>query len=154
MREKNYKILFLGRLFIGLIFAYSGFNKLMEPIENFRGAMAAYDMIPYAVIPLLAPVIPWIEFIFGCFLIVGFQLRISALVLAAMSCSFVILILTTRFVTGSLPADCGCFGEGSLLHLTPLQVVFMDLCDTVIGIRLALLKEHSFSLDLVLKKEK
>ena len=98
--------------------------------------------------------IPWIEFIFGCFLILGFQLRTSALVLAVMSCSFVILILMTRFVTGALPADCGCFGEGSLIHLKPLQVVFMDLCNTVIGIRLALLKEHPFSFDLILNQEK
>lgn len=146
MGEKNYKILFLGRVFVGLIFAYSGFTKLMEPVENFQGGMAAYEIIPYVVIPFLAHVIPWIEFIFGAFLIVGYLPRISALTLAGMSWSFILLILTTRIVTGALPADCGCFGEGSLVHLTPFQVLALDTFNTIVAVRLALCKSHPFSL--------
>ena len=65
--EKTYRILFLGRVCLGLVFAYSGFTKLMEPVENFQGGMAAYEIIPYVVIPFLARVIPWIEFVFGVF---------------------------------------------------------------------------------------
>jgi uncharacterized membrane protein YphA (DoxX/SURF4 family) len=151
MPEKSYKILFLGRMFLGLVFAYSGFTKLMEPVENFQGGMAAYEIIPYVVIPFLARVIPWIEFLFGAFLILGYLPRVSALMLAVMSWSFVLLILTTRIVTGALPADCGCFGEGSLIHLKPMQVLVMDVCSTLIGIRLALLKNHPFSLAAFLK---
>jgi len=150
MSEKGYRILFLGRIFVGLIFAYSGFTKLMEPVENFQGAMAAYEIIPYVLIPFLAHIIPWIEFFFGVFLILGYLPRISALVLATLSGSFILLILTTRIVTGALPADCGCFGEGSLIHLKPLQVVLMDICNAIIGIRLALLKDHPFSLSSAL----
>jgi uncharacterized membrane protein YphA (DoxX/SURF4 family) len=150
-QEKTYKILFLGRIFIGFIFAYSGFIKLMEPVENFQGGMTAYEVIPYVLIPFLAHVIPWIEFLFGSFLILGYLPRVSALVLAGMSLSFVLLILTTRIVKGALPADCGCFGEGSLIHLKPMQVLAMDVCNTFIGIRLALLKTHPFSLAAVLK---
>jgi len=149
--EKTYAILFCGRIFLGLIFAYSGFTKLMEPVENFQGAMAAYEIIPYAVVPFLARVIPWIEFLFGAFLILGYLPRVSALVLAAMSSSFVLLIFTTRIVTGALPADCGCFGEGSVIHLKPYQVLIMDVFNTVIGIRLALLENHPFGLAAFLK---
>jgi uncharacterized membrane protein YphA (DoxX/SURF4 family) len=151
MSEKSYKILFLGRMLLGLVFAYSGFTKLMEPVENFQGGIAAYDIIPYIFIPFLARVIPWIEFFFGSFLIVGYLPRVSAAILAAMSFSFVLLILITRFVTGGLPADCGCFGEGSFVHLKPLQVFILDICNTLIGIRLALLKDHAFSISRFLK---
>lgn len=151
MSEKNYKILFLGRMFLGLIFAYSGFTKLMEPVENFQGGMASYEIIPYALIPFLAHVIPWVEFFFGTFMIVGYLPRVSALVLAGMSGSFVLLILLTRILTGSLPSDCGCFGEGSLIHLKPFQVLLMDIFNTAIGLRLALLKRHPFSLASVLQ---
>ena len=145
-KEKTYTILFLGRLFLGLVFAFTGFTKLLEPVENFQGGMAAYEIIPYVFIPLMAHVIPWVEFFFGVFLMVGYLPRISALVLAAMSWSFVLLILMTRIVTGSLPADCGCFGEGSPIHMTPLQVLLMDICNTFIGIKLALTPKHPFSL--------
>jgi uncharacterized membrane protein YphA (DoxX/SURF4 family) len=146
MPEKSRRLLFLGRMFLGLIFAYSGFTKLVEPVENFQGAMAAYEIIPYGVIPFLAHVIPWIEFLFGVFLILGYLPRVSALVLAGMSLSFVLLIFTVRVVTGVLPANCGCFGEGGLIHLKPIQVVIMDVCNTFIGIRLAFLKNPPFSL--------
>ena len=152
MREGKYKILFLGRIFLGLVFAYSGYTKLIEPVENFRGAMAAYEIIPYLVIPFLAHVIPWVEFVFGVFLLLGYLSRVSALVLAGLSASFVLLILITRIATGALPADCGCFGEGSFIHLKPMQVVFMDLCNTAIGILLAFFKDPPFSLDALLRK--
>ena len=151
--EKTYRILFLGRVCLGLVFAYSGFTKLMEPVENFQGGMAAYEIIPYVVIPFLARVIPWIEFVFGVFLIAGYMPRVSALVLAGMSWSFVLLICTTRLVTGALPADCGCFGEGSLIHFKPLQVLAMDIANTIIGFRLALVKVHPFGLSALLKQK-
>lgn len=154
MKEKSYKILFLGRLFIGLVFAYSGFFKLMEPVENFRGAIAAYEVIPSAVIPLLAHGVPWIEFVFGVFLVIGYLPRVSAGALAGLSWSFILLILSTWVVTGSLPADCGCFGEGSLVHLTPLQVLFLDVFNTVVGVKLALTAHHPFSLAALLKPAK
>lgn len=139
-------------MFLGLVFAYSGFTKLLEPIENFQGGMAAYEIIPYAVVPLLAHVIPWIEFLFGVFLLLGYWPQMSALVLAVMSLSFVLLIVITKIVTKTLPSDCGCFGEGSLIHLNPTQVLVMDVCNSLIGIRLALLKNHPFSLDAFLKQ--
>lgn len=154
MKEKSYKILFLGRVFIGIVFAYSGFFKLLEPIENFRGAMAAYDVIPSMMIPILAQVIPWLEFVFGVFLVIGYIPRISAGVLAALSWSFVLLILITKIETGRLPENCGCFGEGSLFHPKPLQVVLLDICNTLIGVKLALTQEHPFSLDAILKWKK
>ena len=151
--KMNYKILFLCRMFLGLVFAYSGFTKLMDPVENFQGVMASYEIIPYAVIPLLAHVVPWIEFLFGVFMILGYLPRLSALVLGAMSWSFVVLIVATRVVTGSVPPDCGCFGEGSLIHLQPYQVLVMDIGNAFFAICLALRKDHPFSLAAFLKSK-
>ena len=150
-KMKSYKILFLGRVFVGLVFAYSGFIKLMEPIENFQGAMAAYDVIPSAVIPVLAQIMPWLEFVFGVFFVIGYLPRLSAAALAGLSWSFILLILVTRIATGSLPENCGCFGEGSLVHLKPLQVVFLDIFNTLVCVKLALTKDHPFSLAAILK---
>lgn len=145
--EKTYTILFLGRMLIGLIFFYSGYTKLMEPAENFQGAIAAYEIIPYALVPLIARVVPWIELIFGIFVLTGYLTRISSLVLAGMSVSFVVLILATQIMTGTVPADCGCFGEGSFFHLSPWQVFALDVLNSFIGFKLFLTKTHPFSLD-------
>jgi uncharacterized membrane protein YphA (DoxX/SURF4 family) len=152
-QEKTYTILFLGRLFLGLVFAFTGFTKLVEPVENFQGGIAAYEIIPYVFIPLIAHIVPWLEFFFGVFLIIGYLPRISALMLAGMSWSFVLLILMTRIVTGVLPADCGCVGEGSPIHMTPLQVLLMDIFNTVIGLKLALTPKHPFGLTAFLSQK-
>ncbi|HOG23648.1 MAG TPA: DoxX family membrane protein [Candidatus Omnitrophota bacterium] len=151
-RESSYTILFLGRLLIGLIFAYSGYTKLVEPVENFQAAIAAYEIIPYVFIPWIARLIPWIEFIFGVFVIVGYLTRISAAMLAAMSWSFVMVIALTWLVTGSIPADCGCFGEGSFVHFPAYQIFILDVISTLIGIRLCLMRSHPLSLDALLGK--
>ncbi|MBU9888906.1 MAG: DoxX family membrane protein [Candidatus Omnitrophica bacterium] len=151
MNEKSYKILFLGRLFLGLVFAFSGYTKLIVPVENFRGAIAAYAVIPSVLIPLIAHAVPWMEFIFGAFLVVGYLPRVSAAMLAGLSWSFVLLIFYTWIATGTLPEDCGCFGEGSLIHLKPHEVVLLDIFNTIVGAKLALISDHPFSLAALLK---
>jgi len=133
--------LIAARFFLGGVFLYSGLVKLFEPVENFRGAIASYDVIPYEIVPWIAYVFPWLELVFGVFLILGFLPRLSALVLAFFSLSFMALIATTYLVHGELPAGCGCFGEGGL-HLTPLQVIILDAVNTLLGLSLAIHKEH------------
>jgi uncharacterized membrane protein YphA (DoxX/SURF4 family) len=150
VKEKSYKILFFGRVLIGLVFAYSGYTKLMEPVENFQAAVAAYEIIPYMAVPLIAHVMPWLELVFGALVLAGYMTRLSSLILSAMSFSFVLLILITRFKTGSFPADCGCFGEGSLVHFTGWQVLILDTVNTVIGLKLFFTQIHPVSLDALL----
>jgi len=140
-----------GRIFLGLVFAYSGLTKLIEPVENFRGAITSYQVIPYVLVPLIAMVIPWMEFLFGAFMILGYLPRLSAFVLALMSLSFIALIVFTTILHGKVPEDCGCFGEGALFHLSPLQVVFLDILNLAIGIKLFLKTTHPWSLDSLLK---
>ncbi|OQA42034.1 MAG: Methylamine utilization protein MauE [Candidatus Omnitrophica bacterium ADurb.Bin314] len=124
----------------------------MDPVENFQAGIAAYDVIPYMMVPWIARIIPWVEFIFGVFMLTGYMTRLSAAVLAGLSWSFVLLICVTWLATRSLPSDCGCFGEGSLVHLKPYQVLIMDLVNTVIGLKLFLTREHPASLDSLLSK--
>ena len=77
-----------GRIFMGLVFLYAGYSKLMAPYENFRGAIAYYEVIPYFLTGPIALVLPWLELVFGAFIIVGYMPRVSALVLAFFSFCF------------------------------------------------------------------
>ncbi len=151
-QKPSYTILFLGRLLTGIVFAYSGYTKLMEPVENFQAGIAAYEVIPYMFIPWIARIVPWIEFLFGIFITIGYMTRLSALVLGGMSLSFVILIAVTWIVTQELPSDCGCFGEGSFIHFAPYQILLLDIVMTETGVKLFLIKNHPASLDNFLNK--
>ncbi len=98
------------RIFIGGVFAYAGFMKLIEPRANFEAALMNYPLIPSHLIPFTAGVIPWIEWIFGMFLIVGYLPVISTLVILVLTLGFMAAIATGPLLTGKAMESCGCFG--------------------------------------------
>ena len=114
--KKNQKgLLLLSRLFIGFVFAYAGYTKLTEPIENFRGVIAEYEVFPQALIGMMALIIPWIEFIFGIFMIVGYAPRLSAFVLGMMSLSFIVLLAATGVFSEEGSKAVAVLGKMALL---------------------------------------
>ncbi|MSR77306.1 MAG: DoxX family membrane protein [Candidatus Omnitrophica bacterium] len=140
------------RIFIGIVFVYSGWTKVTAPLENFRGVIAQYEVIPYFFVPVIAAVLPWLELIFGFFLLTGYMTRFSALVTSGLCLSFVTLLGVYFFKTGKFPADCGCFGEGSLIHLSGKQVLMMDSANALLSLRLFFAKKHPWTLDAFFSK--
>ena len=138
-----------ARLFVGFVFAYAGYSKLMEPIENFRGVLAEYRAIPYAAVPAIAAVLPWLELFSGGFLLAGFAMRPSAAAAALICLGFLVVLSASHIFYGSVPASCGCFGESGI-HLTVLQVFFLDLTNLGLSLGLSLQKRHFLSLDALL----
>lgn len=140
---------FLIRVFVGLVFAYAGFAKLTEPVQNFEYIVSSYGVIPEALVPAVALVMPWIEWIFGMYMILGYLPQLTSVVLAACSAGFIGIILLSG-VLWKGPSTCGCFGEGGP-QLLVQQVFLIDIGNLLFAIRLALLKDHPFSLDSLLK---
>lgn len=137
---------FGARIFLGLVFAYAGFSKLMEPVANFRGILAQYEVIPYSLVPMIALILPWFEFILGVFLILGYVPRLSAFLLTLFSFIFLMVLGSSKLLLGAIPISCGCFGEGGI-HLSVRQVFLLDLADLVLGFQLFLRKNHPWSLE-------
>jgi uncharacterized membrane protein YphA (DoxX/SURF4 family) len=153
LNTKQKETLWLSaRIFIGIIFTYSGYSKLVEPIENFRGIISQYEVIPYGMVPLISLIAPWLEFIFGAFMLLGYAVRLSAFVLGSLSLGFVIILSSSHALLGSTPMSCGCFGEGGLIHLTVRQVFILDVLDIAIAFNLFSMRHHLWSLDAWLTK--
>ena len=145
------RIWFLSRLWVGGVFAFSGFAKLAEPVENFRAAVVGYAVFPYDWTLPIAFVLPWLELVFGIFLIVGYAPRFSAWVLSLLALSFLVLLGMSFLKTGHLPADCGCFGKSGLT-LSGSQVAILDSVNFLLAGRLSFLKSHWLSLDSRLRQ--
>ncbi len=143
MTFKQYLPWMAARLFLGSIFIVSGFLKLSEPVENFRGMILAYGVIPYAGAVLAAWTIPWVEFIPGICLVIGYFPRWAAAVLGVLAGSFVILIVAAK-IHGTLPENCGCFGDS--VHISPYQMLGLDSFNFVISVLLFRMKTHRISL--------
>lgn len=98
---------FLFRIVIGGIFLVSGLAKISDPVL-FMFSLRGFRLFPEALIPLLAIVLPWLEFFLGLFTVVGLLYRTSSLMLAALNLIFMGAILTVVF--RGIDVDCGCFG--------------------------------------------
>ena len=81
----NYKatISIIFRLIIGSVFIYAAIDKILDPY-TFAADIRNYQILPDMFSNMLALILPWIELYCGLFLILGFYIRTSALLIAAM----------------------------------------------------------------------
>ncbi len=111
MKNKIPIILFIIRIVIGFLFIYSGFIKLLQPIEYFEASISRYQVFPNILISPIAMTIPWVEFIFGFQLLLGMNTKISAFVLFILTIGFSLLI-SQALIRQLNINNCGCFGNG------------------------------------------
>ncbi len=138
---------FLVRIWIGVIFTYAGLTKLLEPAENFRGVLVQYGFLSYEWCDILARIIPWGECLTGVFLATGYLTRKAALASSFFTLGFIGAMLFYFYHHHEFPTDCGCFGAGSIIHLTGGQVLFMDSLHLILALCLFKKKDHALSLD-------
>lgn len=134
------------RILIGGLLAFSGFEKLIVPYQNFLYVIEGYQCFDPALEELAARVVPWVEFLTGIFLILGLWTRFALRSALVLFVSFILIV--GQAILRKLPIDkCGCFGEGIAF---PLPVVLsMDMVFLVLMFILLLRIEQasSFSLD-------
>lgn len=126
---------------MGVLFVWTGFQKLMLHYENFLYVIQSYEIfgknsteflfIPFwrasvgeALEIAVAWALPWLEFVAGVFLILGLYVRPAVSVLYVLMLLFA--VATGQALWRGLPVDqCGCFGEGFMM---PLRAAFgLDL---------------------------
>ena len=103
----NKHLLLLIRIFIGLVFLYSGIQKIADA-SGFANAIENYRLFPLFTINLLAITIPWLELITGLFLIFGIYIKESTTIINSLLIFFIIFIITA--LIRKLNIECGCFG--------------------------------------------
>jgi uncharacterized membrane protein YphA (DoxX/SURF4 family) len=102
-------ILFALRIGLGTVFLYSGIIKIGDTAA-FAGSVASYKILPYFMNFLVAATIPWVEALCGLLLIVGYRVKATAGIVAAMNVLFIVLLAST--IIRGLDIDCGCFRQG------------------------------------------
>ena len=140
---------FLWRLILGAVFIYSGWQKLMGPVEEFRAVILQYAIFPKPFVPWIAFSVPWLELIFGTFVVLGFVTRKSAVALACFLAVFITLLARSLMLHLSI-MECGCFGSGFLLR--PKDAILLDVGLLIFAIIVIRRKSYAWSLDALLNK--
>jgi len=113
-------LVFLSRLCLGLVFIVASIEKIAIP-EMFAANVEAYQIMPAPIINIIALIIPWIELLCGIFLISGFFLRSSSLMVSALLVAFIFLL--SWAILRGLHIDCGCFGVGGGSEVSWIRVI-------------------------------
>ncbi|WP_019039165.1 BT_3928 family protein [Psychroflexus tropicus] len=118
-----------ARVFVGLLFIFSGFVKLNDPIgfsykleEYFGEAVLNLEfLIPYALV--LAIFIVIYELLLGITLLIGYAPKFTKWSLLLMIVFFTFLTFYSAYF--NKVTDCGCFGDA--IPLTPWQSFYKDI---------------------------
>ncbi len=133
----------ISRIFVGLLFIYSGFVKLIDPMgtqfkleEYFSEAVLNLEFLtPLALVFAILLVVA--ETVLGIMLLVGFKPKFT--VWSLFGITLIFLFLTWYSHTYNKVTDCGCFGDA--IKISPEQTFYKNVLFIVlIGILIAGLK--------------
>jgi uncharacterized membrane protein YphA (DoxX/SURF4 family) len=99
------------RVAIGAIFIYAGISKLLD-IKAFARTIDQYDIVPDAMLPIVAVGLPSLEAIAGLGLI--FDIAGSLITILAMLIMFIAVLGCN--ILNDLDVDCGCFSPDELAN--------------------------------------
>jgi uncharacterized membrane protein YphA (DoxX/SURF4 family) len=140
-------VIFVLRVALGGIFLAAGLLKASHP-ELLAATIAAFRILPEAVIAPLAIALPYFEMILGGYLIAGLFTRAAAYVAAAQLAGFAAAIASV--VVRGIPTSCGCFGPSDTAPASWVDVA-RDLALAAVALFVALRAPGRFALDRRLK---
>jgi len=128
------------RIYVGCFFIYASLSKIPYPAQ-FAEAIANYRLIPYIFLNIGAIILPWIELVAGLFLVTGFKLRSSVIVIGLLLIMFDVMILVN--MSWGAPITCGCYDavgepigwkkvlENGLMLVFAVHIYYFDRTDVL-----------------------
>ena len=111
------------RLIVGGILIYAGFMKAIGPAAEFAAVIAAYKILPAALVTPLSIALPYIEMWIGLFILAGLYTRQASIAAAVLFSTFFIALGSALLRRIDL-ASCGCFGPDTL---SPRYTIMLDI---------------------------
>jgi uncharacterized membrane protein YphA (DoxX/SURF4 family) len=131
--------IFALRLIIGGIFIYAAVDKIIHP-EAFARIIHNYRLLPPSLINLLAIFMPWIEFIAGICLIIGFKYKGANLLIIGMLLVFIAALAISH--ARGININCGCFSTASSVKSDLLARIIEDILMAIGCIVIGLSKDR------------
>jgi uncharacterized membrane protein YphA (DoxX/SURF4 family) len=131
------------RLVAAGIWLAAGIAKVTE-LDHFRTQVAAYDILPHALIAPFAYALPFVEIGLGLYLAVGLLIRPAAILASVLMVVFIVAEAQAWY--RGLVLDCGCFGSISLQRVG-LGTILRDVGLGLPSLAMAIWPARKLSLD-------
>jgi uncharacterized membrane protein YphA (DoxX/SURF4 family) len=138
----------LLRLLLGGPLVAAGALKAGDP-SSLAANIAAFRLLPAAIIGPLALALPYLELMLGGYLIVGLFTRVAATLATFEFLSYAAVIASA--VVRRIPAGCGCFGPRDTALADWPHVVF-DLALAAASAVVAYAAPGAFAVDRILRR--
>lgn len=150
VKRDNKLIVFASRIFLGLVFIFSGYVKVVDPLGSeykfvdYFEAFGTDFMVPLA-LPL-AMIMSAVEFVLGVALFFNVLPRLSAWGVTLFMIVFT--PLTLYLALANPVSDCGCFGDALILTnwQTFWKNIFIDIFVVILFVNRKKLTSHLHSL--------
>jgi uncharacterized membrane protein YphA (DoxX/SURF4 family) len=111
----------IARLVLGVVLLVAGGIKVADPVTG-EQAVAAYQILPHALVTPVGWGLPFLEMALGVLLLVGYGTRIAAAIAGVLMVLFIAAV-GSAWARG-LSIDCGCFGGGG--QVAPGQTQYLQ----------------------------
>lgn len=91
---------------LGFVFVVASIGKIIDP-QQFAKDVYSYVLLPNAVVPLFAAIVPWIEFFAGLLLMFDIMPKSNSLIICGLLVAFIFAIAID--VYRGIEISCGCF---------------------------------------------
>lgn len=146
-----FSFIIFSRLLLGGMFMVSGLEKLLYPPEEFIVVLKSYHLLPEPLLRPFALFFPWIEVLFGTFLVIGLFYKISLLMVGGLLLLFTLAIGST-LVRGIPLEDCGCFKSLGFKE-SGGTAVFRNIILLLFWVNLYFYPDHRWTVDRWLKEK-
>jgi len=142
-----------ARMLLGVMFIYSGFFKVADPV-TFGRVITAYGLLPELMVPYAAVTVSMLETILGFLLLTGVWIRSAAAV------SFLMMLVFSAAISINLirgnEFDCGCFelSRFGISERISSWLVVRDLAMAAVFLILHNARRHPFSLENHIEKRR
>jgi uncharacterized membrane protein YphA (DoxX/SURF4 family) len=133
-RPLNFRraIIWMGRLVLGGVFLYAGYSKIFLPnlipwplfalkfslstnLAGFAQQVEAYKLLSPGGVQFVAHTLPFTEIVLGLLVLIGWRLRVWALLLTLIMLGFSIVV--SRAYLLHMDINCGCFATPEPINL-------------------------------------
>ena len=119
------------RLALGIVFVAASAHKIVDPAD-FARSVSNYQILPAALVPACAVILPWLEMACGLLLIAGRLTMGAATVVNGLMMIFVLAFAST--LLRGIDVNCGCFSSSVARTSEPYLVLVRDTAILAAGL--------------------